>query len=141
MDTLRDDIERDEGNPGKIYKDSLGFLTCGWGHLLREGDPFPDEAAEVLLKHDLAHTVELFAQLPKHYRDALNPARRRVICNMIFNLGLRGVLKFSMMWGAILKGDFNQAADEMLNSRWAQQVGARAQRLAETMRRDSDEIR
>jgi lysozyme len=53
--------------------------------------------------------------------------------NMAFNLGFAGMMKFKKMIAAIEKKDFEQAATEMLNSRWADQVGERADRLAKMM--------
>lgn len=148
MDRLREDIERDEGLRLRVYPDTNGHPTVGWGHKvlpedgLMLGDVIPMERAERFLEHDLAGVVALFARLPKAYRAALNPARRRVVCNMLFNMGLRGVLRFKDMWKAILRGDWESAAKEMIDSLWANQTGDptdnrldRAERLAEIMRR------
>ncbi len=57
---------------------------------------------------------------------------------MAFNLGMAGLLKFQKMITAIGCMDYGGAADEMLDSRWARQVGRRAQRLAEMMRTGVD---
>jgi lysozyme len=57
-----------------------------------------------------------------------------VIINMAFNLGVYRLGKFHKMRQAVYSSDWNRAADEMLDSRWAQQVGERAQRLAQMMR-------
>lgn len=135
MDQLCEDIKMDEGLRLEVYVCPGGYPTVGYGHRVALGDPINQEAAEAILRFDIARVASDFAKIPKHYRDALSTTRRRVICNMIFNLGLRGVLGFNLMWGAILRGDFDRAADEMLDSRWARQVGQRARRLADQMRR------
>ncbi|MFQ5421037.1 MAG: hypothetical protein ACE5EY_11830, partial [Anaerolineae bacterium] len=54
--------------------------------------------------------------------------------NMAFNLGRTRLARFGKMWAAIHIGDYALAAEEMLDSRWARQVGERAHRLAEMMR-------
>jgi lysozyme len=53
---------------------------------------------------------------------------------MRFNLGGGGIRDFRNMIDAVIKNDFNRAAGEMLNSRWARQVGDRADVLARMMR-------
>jgi lysozyme len=65
----------------------------------------------------------------------LTPARQDVIVNMAYNLGLAGLGKVSRMWSALGDGNYDLAATEMLNSKWARQVGNRAVELAEQMRR------
>ena len=135
MDQLYEDIKRDEGLRLQVYRCPGGFPTVGYGHRVAIGDPISQEAADTLLRFDLARVVELFARLPQAYRCALDPCRRRVVCNMLFNLGLGGALNFRRMWEAILAGDFDRAAAEMLDSKWARQVGQRARRLADQMRR------
>jgi lysozyme len=48
---------------------------------------------------------------------------------MVFNIGANGVERFRKMIAAIEAGDYRLAAAEMQNSRWFNQVGARAKRL------------
>ena len=59
---------------------------------------------------------------------------KNILSNMHYNLGLTRLLKFKKMWAALEDNDFNTAADEMLDSRWATQVPNRANRLADRMR-------
>jgi lysozyme len=61
-------------------------------------------------------------------------ARRGVLVNMAYNLGVTGLLSFKKMLSAYKKGAFVEAAQHMLDSKWAKQVGDRAKRLAEQMR-------
>ena len=58
----------------------------------------------------------------------------RVLANMAFNLGIHGLLKFVRTLNAIERGNYDEAASHMLASKWAGQVGQRAQRLAAMMR-------
>ena len=51
-----------------------------------------------------------------------------------FNMGVPRLMKFVKMWGAIEVGDFYEASEQMLDSRWAKQVGKRSKHLAEMMR-------
>ena len=65
---------------------------------------------------------------------ATSPARQRVLLNMCFNLGSGGLLEFRKSLAAMERGDFETAAREMKASKWATQVGDRADRLAALMR-------
>ena len=56
------------------------------------------------------------------------------ILNMVYNLGLPNLLKFQNMLAALESNDGTTAADEALNSKWARQVGQRAQRIADIFR-------
>ncbi|HAC30702.1 MAG TPA: lysozyme, partial [Marinobacter hydrocarbonoclasticus] len=66
--------------------------------------------------------------------NGLDPIRQTVLANMAFNLGFRGLMGFKKMWKAIARKDYTEAARQMLDSRWAHQVGYRAQELAQIMR-------
>ena len=126
---------RDEGKVAHAYYDSLGFLTIGVGHLIdaRKGGTLPDFIITTLLEHDIEkHGNELFAALP--WAKNLDPPRRAVLINMAFNLGVKGLLGFANTLAAVKDGAWANAAHRMLQSKWADQVGARATRLAEQMR-------
>jgi len=131
---LAERIKGHEGYSNEVYRDTLGNLTVGYGHLLSEGSVVPDHVCHLLFDYDLAMAISDFMRLPKSTIDHLNKARRSVIVEMIFNMGLPKVLQFVKMWEAIKSNDFNKAADEMLDSNWARQVKSRALVLANIMR-------
>lgn len=133
------ELRRDEGIRYSPYKDSRGFLTVGVGHLIASPMPsgwtFPLDDVEVdaLLESDLMSAyADLDRALP--WWSEMNDVRQRVICNMIFNLGLTKLLGFKNTLAAMRQGRYADAALDMLNSAWAQQVGARAIRLAYMMK-------
>ena len=96
-----------------------------------------DQEADILLMNDiLAVTEELDLVLP--WWKELDEPRGRALCNMCFNLGLPRLLKFERMLGALKRGDFEAAASEALDSRWARQVGDRAKRIAYTFKTGED---
>jgi lysozyme len=66
---------------------------------------------------------------------SLNPVRQVVLANMAFNMGMPTLLTFGRMLGALAEKDWDRAAAEVLDSKWARQVGSRATELAELMRR------
>lgn len=117
-----------------MYQDSLGVPTIGYGHNLRDR-PISRRAAEVILDDDMADVaVELRRALP--WAERLSEARYGVLLNMAFNLGVAGLLAFRKALAAMEQGDWMIAAAEMLDSKWAEQVGPRAYRLARQMRED-----
>jgi lysozyme len=90
----------------------------------------------VILDDDLFwHAVHVPQALP--FFSALSDPRQAVILDMSFNLGLNGLLEFKEMLAALKAGDYERAADEMLNSKWAQQTGRRAVENAYIMRNNS----
>ena len=72
-------------------------------------------------------------KLPEESWKHLNLRRQCVLVEMIFNMGVANVLKFKHMLKALAEKDYKRAAEEMLDSRWAEQVGERAKTLAKIM--------
>ncbi len=128
---LRSQLERHEGLRLKPYLDTVGKLTVGYGRNLEDVGISRDEA-DFMLDNDIDQ-VERQLETVDEYRD-LDPVRQTVIANMVYNLGFAGLMGFKNMWSAINRRDWNRAADEMLNSKWARQVGVRAVELSEIMR-------
>lgn len=130
--TVEDQLQRDEGIRLKPYKDSVGKLTIGIGRNLDDAGITEGEA-KTLLVNDLAKVrVRLYGMLP--WLSAINPARRAVLENMAFNIGVDGLLAFKQTISLIRAGDYESAGDEMLKSTWARQVGDRAVRLSKQMK-------
>jgi lysozyme len=132
---LMADLEHDEGFRAQPYQDTLGVWTNGCGHTqgVDESTP-PVTLAQA--RAQLAATVtavmhDLDLALP--WWRSLNDVRQDVLVNMAFNLGVRGLLRFTHTLAAIRGGCFGLASAGMLGSRWATEVGERARRLAEQM--------
>ena len=128
MDLLREQIKRHEGLRLHPYQDSRGVWTIGYGHT----GPITLEAAEVLLNQDIARAVSDFYRMPD-WIDKLDITRKRVLVNMIFNLGLQGLKTFKKMLSALERKDYQTAAIELLDSKYARQVGSRAEELAKQL--------
>lgn len=134
-DIVRAQLRVDEGTVDHAYMDSEGFYTIGVGRLIdkrRGGRLRPDEIA-LMLENDIAD-AERDARVLFPSFESLSANRRAVLVNMAFNLGRERLAAFNNVRQAIAAGDFERAADEMLDSKWAGQVGPRAQRLAKQMR-------
>lgn len=128
---VTDQIKLDEGLRLKLYKCSADKMTIGYGRNI-EDNGITQEEAELLLRNDirstkneLAFKFDWFLLLPEE--------KQGVLINMCFNLGLTRLLKFKKMLLALESGDYYEAAAQMLDSRWANQVGKRAIRLSKIM--------
>ena len=142
VEKLREQLKIDEGCVYEIYNDHLGYPTFGIGHLVRESDPengspvgtkvsedrvadaFDDDIEIVLSDCNILYPD--FGDLPEE--------AQQIIANMMFNLGRPRLSKFVGMKRGVDEKDWNSAADEMVDSRWYRQVGARAERLVNRMR-------
>jgi lysozyme len=129
------ELMRDEGVKLTVYKDSLGIETIGVGRNLRAKGITHDEA-QFLLENDLDECIADCLTFP-WFAD-LDPVRQRVIVNMRFNLGPSKLRAFKNTLGYVQRGEYLLAAEGMLASRWARQVGARAIRLAKMMETGRD---
>lgn len=128
---LREQLFRDEGVRLKPYKDSVGKLTIGVGRNLTDVGISMAEA-DLLLDNDITRAAAaVMARIP--FAASLGEVRFAVLVNMAYNLGIAGLMKFTQFLADVEKGDFAVAAVEMLNSTWAQQVGARAERLSKQL--------
>jgi len=128
---LIEELTRDEGYRCKVYLDSVGIETIGIGRNLVDVGVSKEEA-QYLLSNDIKGAVR-DAQGFSWYGE-LSPVRKRVIVNMLFNIGLTRFKKFKKTIRYIDSGDFGSASVEMLDSMWARQVGIRAKRLSKMMK-------
>ena len=142
LEKLREELKIDEGCKYYIYLDHLGYATFGIGHLITEDDPEygwevgtsidtyrVHEAFEDDVQSVLTDCEKLYVQW-----EHLPEEAQRVIANMMFNMGYTRLSKFRGMKRGVDARDWNAAADEMVDSRWYNQVTNRAKRLVERMR-------
>jgi lysozyme len=135
---LKSRIKKHEGFLSKVYLDSLGKQTIGYGHLLTEDDDFVEgviydkDILESLFEKDFNKAVQGAEELLKGYEIAL--IAREVIIEMVFQLGKTGVSKFKNMFAALKEHDYSKAAAEMLNSAWYRQTPSRCEELSVLMK-------
>ena len=144
-------LAKHEGVVLEVYKDSLGFDTIGIGRNLEDRgiadlelahmektmseiykDGITKEEAYFLADKDVEIVERELLNSHPIVRE-LDAIRQRVLVDMAFNMGIPRLNKFSRMWGAIDKQDYESAAGEMQDSRWATQVKSRADTLAYAM--------
>jgi lysozyme len=128
-------IKRHEGFRDRLYLDTEGLLTGGYGHLFAEGGKLSTLVCDILFDEDFKEARLTAEKLMDEY-GVPNPTltRKVVLIDMAFNLGYDRLRKFRKMWQSLKLKDYKTAADEMLDSKWAKQVGSRADELANLMR-------
>jgi lysozyme len=124
-------LKRHEGFRDRVYLDSEGVPTIGYGHALIVGSKIPKEACDIIFNHDVAVSIGEYESLGLKIS---NPARKFALINMIFNIGLTAFLGFTKMVRAIEYDDWDLVSNEALDSKWAKQVGQRAVEIAEMLR-------
>ena len=131
--SLIESIKKHEGFRSHLYKCPAGKWSVGYGRNL-EDCGLSEWEAEYLLKNDITCCkLELFTNFP--WAAQLDNARKNVLIEMVFNMGINRFKGFKKMLAACQKGEWDKAADEMLDSKWASQVKQRAKTLAEIMRK------
>ena len=142
IDTLRKELEIDEGVKHEIYLDHLGLPTFGIGHLITKSDeeygedvgtPVSDDRVKECFESDVKQVIKDCQILYDDFNDLPEEAQL-IIANMMFNMGRPRLSKFKGMKRGVDARDWNQAPDEMVDSRWYKQGTNRANRLVERMR-------
>lgn len=130
---LEGDLKRDEGRRDKPYKDSRGFSTIGYGHNL-DAEGLCEEALAAQLAYDIRTKAlePLYRTLPwaKDHPEKV----QRVLANLTFNMGPEKLSQFKATLELIRLGRYPQAADQLMRTLYAKQVGQRASRLASLLR-------
>lgn len=128
LQTVMDDLKKDEGWRSKGYLDTLGVPTIGYGFtwLTKEEGEFLLNNRVQLVYSQLSLNIAGFENMP--------PMVQRALLNMAYQLGIDGLLKFRKTLAHIKAGRYKKAADEALNSRWAQQTPNRAKRVTNWIR-------
>ena len=142
LEQLRLEIEADEGCKYEIYLDHLGLPTCGIGHLIVEGDEeygqevgteVSKERVAELFESDVQVTLDECERLYSGFSE-LPEEVQHILANMMFNMGRPRLSGFKKFNAAIAAGEWEEAAEEMIDSRWYRQVQNRADRLVTRMR-------
>jgi lysozyme len=135
MQRLLEALKRHEGVRYYVYRDHLGYETIGVGRCINRSVGLglsPDEV-EYLLINDVQRCIEELDGAFEWFRD-LDEVRREAMINLCFNLGLTKLRKFVKALEAMKQRNYNKAATEFLNSKWANQVGERSREVAYMIR-------
>lgn len=138
MKDLLEDIKKHEGFVEHVYDDSLGIPTIGYGFAIKDLTLDEDIAEEILvrklekLKRNAIARFKWLEDMPVEVQE--------VILNMCYQLGVTGTSKFRKAISALQEGDWEEAANEMLDSLWARQTPNRAKELSDTIRNQVEKI-
>lgn len=139
LEQIKLDLTKHEGCKTEVYLCSEGIPTAGIGHALYADEEMPvgtDVDMEQVLewfKEDVDEAVADCCALFLNFA-SLPDQVQRVLVNMAFNLGRNRLGKFKNMITAVNEGNWQKAADEMVDSRWYNQVGNRSIELENWMR-------
>ena len=133
MDTaaIKAHLRAHEGCVLHAYQDHLGYWTIGYGRMIdeRRGGGISEAEAEQLLTNDISRVIaDLEYAAPMLH--TLPESVQHALVNMAFQMGVTGLMGFRRMWAALEAGDWELAAEEALNSRWAEQTPRRAHEIA-----------
>lgn len=137
LERIKAQLVRNEGMRTKPYRCTAGKLTIGVGRNLDDKGITETEALYLLdndikdAEADVAHILGAPAATKIMHE---HPARYAVLVDMAFNMGRERLYGFKNMLAAVRSGEWVDAAMEMLDSRWAEQVKGRAARLSKQMR-------
>lgn len=133
---LNEQLRADEGVETCAYQDHLGYWTIGVGRLIdrrKQGAGLRESEIDMLLDNDINDRIfKLREKLP--WFTSLGEARQGVLLNMSFQLGVEGLLGFQTTLGLVKEGRHEEAAEQMLKSKWATQTPKRAYKMAEQMK-------
>jgi lysozyme len=129
--TLKNMLIQEEGYSQTIYKDSEGIWTAAIGRNLEARGISMSEAL-MMLDNDIQYFIEQLTKKIPFFK-LLDEIRQIVLIDMAFNLGINRLLEFNNTLKAVEQADYATAAKEMLDSKWAKQVGRRAIRLSKMM--------
>lgn len=135
IDRLKKQLEQDEGRRKWIYVDTVGKVSGGVGRNLTDRG-FSDDEIDLMLSNDIKIAERDARSLVPGF-DYLGDVRQEVIVNMSLNMGFARLSGFKRFLAAVGTSEFSEASLEMLDSKWAKQVGDRAQRLSKAMRTGS----
>ena len=129
MSKLIEAVKLSEGFRDRVYKDSLGIDTIGYGFAIKDL-VLDEDISEMILERKLEALIE---RVNKRFDfvECLPEEAQEVIYEMCYQLGVTGVSKFKKTLLYLENEEFNMASKEMLDSKWARQTPNRAKRLSD----------
>ena len=130
---LKKRIKKNEGFSIKPYKDKLGFLTIGYGHLILKNEKYllkkklKKTDLEIIFKKDFNKAVMEFNVFLKRFTS--NKRDAELLIEMVFQIGIRGVLKFKNLLKNMSKENTHLVCFEMMDSLWYKQTPMRVKKL------------
>ena len=126
-------IKKNEGFSSIPYKDQLGFLTIGYGHLILSEEKYLTETKQTKAKLEKLF-IQDFKNALKDYKKYLkknisNKKDEELLIEMVFQIGIKGVLRFKKLLSNMRKKNEYLVCFEMMNSLWYKQTPKRVKAL------------
>tara|TARA_R100000278_G_C5473060_1_gene165200 strand:- start:1891 stop:2295 length:405 start_codon:yes stop_codon:yes gene_type:complete len=132
MQKIIDSIKKHEGYRATVYKCTQDYDTIGYGFAIKDLK-LSKKVCDLILQENLDILIPRIKDKIAWYDNAPEDLQM-VLVNMVYQIGLSGVLKFRKTLAAMQVQDWDKAADEMLDSLWARQTSTRANELADIVR-------
>ena len=134
MSELTEMLRKHEGVRDKVYLCSAGYETIGVGlNISEDGLGLSEDEIDYLLNNDIKRVREELTE-EYYWFAGLNDARQDAMIDLSFNLGQTRLRGFVKALEAMSREEFENAADEFMDSRWSEQVGDRAVEVTEIIR-------
>ena len=125
---LIDSIKQHEGYVKRVYKDSLGIDTIGYGFAIKDLE-LDQDICDMILDRKLKDLERMVNSKFNWYR-YMPPEIKNVVIEMCYQLGVTGFSNFRKTITFLQNKQFHDASVEMLDSRWAEQTPVRAKELS-----------
>ena len=134
-DKLIEMLKVHEGVETYAYKCSENKTTIGVGRNVDKagGLGLSDDEVDYLLQNDINRVILELNSEYDWFSD-LDDIRQDAMIDISFNLGQTRLRAFKNALAAMSEGDWDEAADQFMDSRWSEQVGIRAKNLTEMIR-------
>ena len=130
--SLIEDIKESEGFRDKVYKDTLGIDTIGYGFAIKDLVLEEDICDIILARKVEKLVVKVNDKFP--FLQGIPVDKAEIVIEMCYQMGVTGVSKFKKMIKHLENGNFEKASVEMLDSKWAKQTPNRALKLSNRMK-------
>lgn len=132
MSNLKKTIIRHEGKKKKLYKCTADKWTIGVGHNI-EDNGLSEAAIQFIFEEDLSTSIAECQRNIIGWDEMPSPVQEALV-NLVFNMGINRLMQFKKTLGYLRNGEFGEAAEELLDSRYARQVPTRAQEVSDMIR-------
>jgi len=130
---LIENIKKNESFRTRVYKDTLGVDTIGWGFAVKDLVLPRDIGDALLMRLALERMKEADAAFP--WLSDMPEIVRDTVIEMCYQLGIEGFSKFVRLIDALKRKDWGHAIAEIMDSKMAKQTPSRARWYASQFRK------
>ena len=132
MSNLKKTLIRHEGKKKKLYKCTADKWTIGVGHNIQDNG-LSEAAIQFIFEEDLSTAIAECQRNIIGWDEMPSPVQEALV-NLTFNMGIKRLMQFKKTLGYLRNAEWLEAADELLDSRYARQVPTRAEEVSDMIR-------